>query len=83
MDDTVTVRDLRNHTARVVERLRRGQTTTLTSSGQPIGRIIPLPGGPPMSRDEFLAMPKADRALLDELRRLDEDLPDDYDRLIR
>jgi len=48
----VSVRELRNHTAQVVDAVRAGQTVTLTSRGEPVADIVPhhrrtrwLPGG--------------------------------------
>lgn len=37
-----TVKDLRYHTRRIVERLRRGESSTVTFRGRPVGRIVPL-----------------------------------------
>jgi prevent-host-death family protein len=41
---TVTVRDLRNHGGRVLERVAAGETLTVTMDGRPIAELRPLPG---------------------------------------
>jgi prevent-host-death family protein len=37
----VGVRELRNHTAEVIERVRRGESLTLTVNREPIADIVP------------------------------------------
>jgi prevent-host-death family protein len=39
----VTIRDLRNHGGRVLERVARGETLTVTRSGRPVAELRPLP----------------------------------------
>jgi prevent-host-death family protein len=39
----VTIRDLRNHGADVVDRVQRGEHVTVTRSGRPVARLVPLP----------------------------------------
>lgn len=41
--DKVTVRDLRNHGGRVLERVARGETLTVTRSGRAVAELRPLP----------------------------------------
>ena len=69
---TVAVRDLRNNTASVIDHVRAGEAVYLTSNGQRIARIEPVDPylKPYMTREEFLAMPKADRGLLDDLKAM-------------
>ena len=55
----ITVRDLRNHGADVLDRVARGETLTVTRAGVPVARLYPLP------RD-----PLAAQALLERWRRL-------------
>ena len=42
--DTVSVRDLRNNGGRVLERVARGETLTVTIDGRPVAELRPLPG---------------------------------------
>jgi prevent-host-death family protein len=39
----VTIRDLRNHGGRVLERVARGETLTVTRSGRAVAELRPLP----------------------------------------
>ncbi|MGH3774877.1 MAG: type II toxin-antitoxin system Phd/YefM family antitoxin [Pseudonocardiaceae bacterium] len=41
--DEVTIRDLRNHGGKVMERIERGETLTVTRAGVPVGELRPLP----------------------------------------
>lgn len=41
--DEVTIRDLRNHGGKVMERVERGETLTVTRAGVPVGELRPLP----------------------------------------
>jgi prevent-host-death family protein len=41
--DEVTIRDLRNHGGKVMERVERGETLTVTRAGIPVGELRPLP----------------------------------------
>lgn len=70
----VSVRDLRNHTSRVVAAVKGGQSVTLTSRGEPIADIVPhrrrtrwLPGN--WLQGQLLER-QADPALADDLERL-------------
>jgi prevent-host-death family protein len=40
----VTVRELRNHGGRVLERVARGESLTVTHSGRPVAELRPLAG---------------------------------------
>jgi prevent-host-death family protein len=42
----ITVRDLRNHGGRVLERVARGETLTVTRAGRPVAELRPLPTRP-------------------------------------
>jgi prevent-host-death family protein len=37
----VGVRDLRNHTARVIDAVRTGERVTLTVNGEPVANVVP------------------------------------------
>lgn len=39
---TVSVRDLRNHSADVLARVARGESLTVTKDGDPVAQMIPL-----------------------------------------
>lgn len=40
---TISVRDLRNHSADVLARVARGETLTVTKDGEPVAAVTPLP----------------------------------------
>ncbi|MGH7564573.1 MAG: type II toxin-antitoxin system Phd/YefM family antitoxin, partial [Gemmatimonadota bacterium] len=40
------MRDLRNHGGRVLERVTRGETLTVTRDGRPVAELRPLPRPP-------------------------------------
>jgi prevent-host-death family protein len=42
----VTIRDLRNHGGRVLERVMKGEALTVTRDGLPIAELRPLPRQP-------------------------------------
>ena len=44
----VPVRDLRNHTAEIIERARNGEEVTITSNGVPVATLVPIQ--PPKKR---------------------------------
>lgn len=50
--DRVGIRELKQNASAVVERVRRGETITVTDRGQPAALLSPMPG----SRVEELAM---------------------------
>ncbi|XPP26697.1 MAG: type II toxin-antitoxin system Phd/YefM family antitoxin [Leucobacter sp.] len=43
---TVTVRELRNDSARVLARVAHGERLTVTKDGDPVAAVIPLPRKP-------------------------------------
>ena len=61
----ITVRELRNHGADVLDRVVRGETLTVTRAGVPVARLHPLP------RD-----PLAAHTLLERWRRLPQADPE-------
>lgn len=42
--DNVTVRELRNHGGRVLQRVAAGETLTVTMDGEPIAELRPVAG---------------------------------------
>ena len=50
----VTVRELRNHGGRVLERVLAGETLTVTRDGRPVAELRPL-RKPPLDAATFLA----------------------------
>ncbi|MDQ3679268.1 MAG: type II toxin-antitoxin system prevent-host-death family antitoxin [Actinomycetota bacterium] len=38
----VTIRELRNHGGKVIERVARGERLTITRSGKPVAELLPL-----------------------------------------
>jgi prevent-host-death family protein len=42
----ITVRDLRNQGREVLDRVRRGETLTVTRGGRPVAELRPLPRQP-------------------------------------
>jgi prevent-host-death family protein len=65
----VTIRDLRNHGGRVVDRVTSGEHLTVTRDGKPVAMLVPLES-PPLSaralKDRWSALPPMDP---DSLRR--------------
>jgi prevent-host-death family protein len=49
----ITIRELRNHGGRVLERVARGETLTVTRAGRPLAELRPLPPGA-LPADELL-----------------------------
>lgn len=78
----VPLRDLRNHTTDLLHRVEAGEELTVTVSGRPVARLVPLQRRRPyLTLDEIVAN-RADPGLLDDLRSLvaettDEDKPED------
>jgi prevent-host-death family protein len=72
----VTIRDLRNHGGRVLQRVARGETVTITRDGHPVAELRPIPA-PPLAADQLLArwrhLPAVDP---DRLRREIDSLMD-------
>ncbi|MCL2483527.1 MAG: type II toxin-antitoxin system prevent-host-death family antitoxin [Propionibacteriaceae bacterium] len=75
---TVAVRDLRNNTSQVVQRVRAGEDVILTSRGEQVARIVPVDTGrrPFLTPEEVMAIPKTDPGLRADLAALDEDASD-------
>jgi len=42
----VTIRDLRNHGGRVLDRITQGESLTVTRDGRPVAELRPLPHRP-------------------------------------
>lgn len=72
---SVAVRELRNNTAAVVERVRKGEVVYLSVNGQRVARIDPVDAylKPYLSRDEVMALPQADAGLRDDLAAMGSD----------
>ena len=64
---SVSVRDLRNNGGRVLERVAKGESVTVTLDGRPVAELRPLPG-PALSAATLLArwrrLPPVDPAAL-------------------
>lgn len=41
--DTVNIRTLKHETARILERIRQGESVEITRHGTPVARMTPLP----------------------------------------
>lgn len=54
----VPVRDLRNHTADIIERARQGEHVIITSNGVPVATLVPFqPHKKPfLTKDDFLRL---------------------------
>jgi prevent-host-death family protein len=77
----VASRDLRNNTRRVLDRVRAGESVTITVDGRPVAVLQPAGRRPRwMGRDEFvrrIVENQADPGLMEELRALADDTTDD------
>jgi prevent-host-death family protein len=78
---TVAVRDLRNDTSGVLERVRRGEEVVITVRGVPAARLVPIsaPSRQPVTGSEFfgrLSRVQADPGLLVDLERSGSDATD-------
>lgn len=77
----VPVRDLRNHTADVIQRVRDGDDITITANGVAVATLVPVRAGRQwMPRHEFLRTlqgHQADAALRQDLAELAGDTTDD------
>jgi prevent-host-death family protein len=78
----VAVRDLRNHMAAVLEKVRGGETVTITVRGRPVARLEPVRSQRPTAipNAELMAILRdisADPGLSDDLARLIDDTTDD------
>lgn len=77
--DEVALRELRNHTSEVLHRVEAGEELTVTVSGRPVARLVPLP-----RRRSYLTLAeivpnRADAGLLDELREMLPETTDDME----
>ena len=79
--DEVAVRDLRNHTTRVLRRVERGERLRVTVNGRPVAVLGPLArrreAVPWVEVAETLETCRADTRLLDDLRSAVPDTTDD------
>jgi prevent-host-death family protein len=75
---TVAVRELRNNTARVIQKAREGETVILTSRGEQVAQIVPIKPTRRlfMTRDELMAIPQTDPGLREDLARMGDDETD-------
>lgn len=79
----VPAREMRNHTAQLIRRVRDGEEVTITSNGVAVANLVPVGGRKPaaFSRDELviaLAF-QADPGLAKDLADLVGDTTDDVD----
>ncbi|MDR1790528.1 MAG: type II toxin-antitoxin system prevent-host-death family antitoxin [Propionibacteriaceae bacterium] len=75
---TVPVRELRNNTSAVVEKIRQGESAYLTANGVPVARLEPVESflKPYLTPSEVLAIPQADAGLRAELAALGDEASD-------
>lgn len=78
----ISVRELRNHTARVVEAVQGGERLSLTVNRQPVADIVPhcearSPWVPSATLRQIVEAAPADAALLDDLADVRADEIDD------
>jgi len=68
----VAVRELRNNTSAVIDRVKAGDAVYLTSQGQRIAHIMPVDAylKPYLTRDELMALPQADAKMRSDLAAL-------------
>lgn len=67
--NAVTVRDLRNNSANVLQRVAQGETLTITKDGDPVASVIPFPRSPLNAEqlvDRFKNLPRVDGKRLRE-----------------
>jgi len=73
------MRELRNHTSEVLHRVEAGEELTVTVSGRPVARLVPLPRRRPYLTLAEIVANRADAGLLDDLREMVPDTTDDMD----
>ncbi len=78
----IASRELRNHTASVLQRVQQGEDVVITVRGRQVAQLIPLQRSRRrwLSRDELidiLSTAQADPGLRDDLARLAGDTTDD------
>lgn len=79
----VAVRELRNNTAEVLRRVQSGEDITITVNGVPAAVLSPIRATHKrrfIPKEEFFRNARfADRGLLDDLRRLDDETDESPD----
>ena len=60
--------ELREHLTEILGRVEAGEELVVTVAGRPVAELHPVRR--PVSLAEFLTWPKADRAMLDDIREL-------------
>lgn len=77
----VPVRDLRNHTAEIIERARNGEDVIITVNGTPAARLAPIRPAKKdhLTKAEFLALrpDQPDLTLAADIAALSSDTTDD------
>lgn len=72
---SVAIRDLRNHTATLIEQVKLGKRLTITRRGEPVAVLSPATNDRPqyLTKAQFLSgLVQADPALRQELADLDQ-----------
>lgn len=81
----VPVREMRNHTAQVIQRVREGEEVTITSNGVAVATLVPVRGQRPasFSKGELaLALSfQADSGLAEDLAFIAGDTTDDLEKI--
>lgn len=75
----IPLRELRNDTSGVLRRVEGGERFTVTVSGRPVARLVPLPRRERYLTWEDLTAAQADPGLYDELREMLPDTTDDIE----
>jgi len=79
----VPVREMRNHTAQLIQRVRDGEDVTITSNGVAVATLVPIRGHKraAFSKGELLLALglQADAAMADDLAELSGDTTDDLE----
>lgn len=79
----VPVREMRNHTAQLIQRVRDGEDVTITSNGVAVATLVPVRGRKraSFSKGELLLALglQADAAMADDLAELAGDTTDDLE----
>jgi prevent-host-death family protein len=81
----VPAREIRNHTAAVLQRVRDGEDVTITSNGVPVAQLVPMRTHKARSFSKaelsLVLMHQADPGLRADLDRLAGETTDDLDPL--
>lgn len=79
----VPVREMRNHTAQLIQRVREGEDVTITSNGVAVATLVPIRGNKPasFSRGELMLalLLQADAGLTTDLAEIAGETTDDLD----